>query len=239
MALDNLSGISSWLSDSLCRSVTGDGLVRRALFTDSDLAVLSFRRAVILTSIDLGMLRGDLGDRLVLADLEPISDTHRRAEADLDRILAEKRPRILGALLDTLAAVLGRLPAVQLKAISRMADFARVLVALDDVTGGVAMGLYMAQRDRVAGHVLDSDSFGMAIVSLMEKHPFWRGTAGDLLGELTPTEHTPRGWPKNGQAVSGRLRRLLPALEAHGVTVYIPRERTRRGRVIELTTRGV
>jgi hypothetical protein len=36
-ALDNLSGdVPQWLSDSLRRAVTGDGDVRRALYTDSD-----------------------------------------------------------------------------------------------------------------------------------------------------------------------------------------------------------
>ena len=53
--------------------MTGDGLVRRKLYTDSDLAVLAFKRCIVLTSIDHGALRGDLGDRLLLVDLERIA----------------------------------------------------------------------------------------------------------------------------------------------------------------------
>ncbi len=45
VALDNLSAIPPWLSDSLCRAATGDGNVKRALYTDADLAVVKFRRA--------------------------------------------------------------------------------------------------------------------------------------------------------------------------------------------------
>jgi hypothetical protein len=45
VALDNLSGIPAWLSDSLCRASTGDGNVKRALYSDAGLAVVKFRRA--------------------------------------------------------------------------------------------------------------------------------------------------------------------------------------------------
>ena len=50
---------------------------------------------MILTSIDAGALRGDLGDRLALADLEPIADTSRRTETELEKVFGERRPRNL------------------------------------------------------------------------------------------------------------------------------------------------
>ena len=53
VGLDNLSNIQDWLSDSLCRAVTGEGDVRRRLYTDGDLAVFAFKRCIILTGIDL------------------------------------------------------------------------------------------------------------------------------------------------------------------------------------------
>jgi hypothetical protein len=52
VVLDNISGIPDWLSDALCRAVTGDGMVRRRLYENDDLTVLAFRRVVALTSID-------------------------------------------------------------------------------------------------------------------------------------------------------------------------------------------
>jgi hypothetical protein len=45
VALDKLSAIPPWLSDSLCRAATGDGNVKRALYTDADLAWSSSARA--------------------------------------------------------------------------------------------------------------------------------------------------------------------------------------------------
>ena len=62
VGIDNVSGISGWLSDVLCRAVTGDGVVKRKLYSDADLAVLAFRRVVILTSIDAGACVAILGN---------------------------------------------------------------------------------------------------------------------------------------------------------------------------------
>ena len=68
IAIDNVSNISDWWSDALCRAVTGDAWLRRRLYTDGELVVMSFRRVVLLTSIDAGALKGDLGDRVLLVD---------------------------------------------------------------------------------------------------------------------------------------------------------------------------
>ena len=49
IVVDNISYITGWWSDALCRAVSGDGLVRRRLYTDSELSVLAFRRVIALT----------------------------------------------------------------------------------------------------------------------------------------------------------------------------------------------
>ena len=235
VALDNLSSIPCWLSDALCKAVTGDGWVRRALYTDGDLAVLAYRRVVLLTSIDAGALRGDLGERLLLIDLEPIVPTTRRTEEDLERRFADQRPRLLGAILDALAAVLAKLPTVKLESMPRMADFARILAALDStcIIDERALNIYLSQNNRVAAEVIDDDPFALAIIHLIADCGRWKGTAGDLSKEIRP-EKPIRGWPTTGVAVRGRLKRLVPALATQGVIVRFPMARTRRGRLIEI-----
>jgi len=83
VALDNLSEVKDWFSDSLCRAVTGDGDVRRALYTDGGLAVFAFRRVILLNGIDVRSLRGDLADRALVANLELIPEENRRTKEDL------------------------------------------------------------------------------------------------------------------------------------------------------------
>ena len=74
VGLDNLSVVPDWLSDSLCRAATGEGDVRRALYTDGGLAVFAFRRCIVLNGIDVGALRGDLADRIVHVNLDRIDE---------------------------------------------------------------------------------------------------------------------------------------------------------------------
>ena len=233
VAVDNISVISGWWSDALCRAVTGDGWIRRKLYTDSDLAVLAFRRVVLLTSIDAGALRGDLGDRLLLADLEPIAAERRRSEAELDRALAASRPRILGALLTELSAVLRTLPHIKMVSLPRMADFGRVLAALDKLHGTNALDAYLAQRGRVVEDVLEADPIAEAARSLEG----WEGTAGELLKRITPDGIRPQGWPGNPRALVARLKRLVPALRQVGTVIIFHGERTNRGRLIEVARR--
>ncbi|MCC7203933.1 MAG: hypothetical protein IT441_02550 [Phycisphaeraceae bacterium] len=239
LAIDNVSGISGWWSDALCKAVTGDGLVRRKLFSDSELSVLSFRRVVVLTSIDAGSLRGDLGDRVLLVDLQPIPDTQRRTEADLDARYAAARPEILGALLDLLAATLRELPNVQLENSPRMADFARVLAAVDaaDDSDGASLPTYLAQRGRVAEEVVEGDAVAQAVASLVRRcDGAWSGSASDLLAAITPSP-APHGWPKSPRSLAGRLRRIVPALATVGVVLTEgrapDRQRTRTWRIEE------
>lgn len=238
VAVDNVSGIPRWWSDALCKTVTGDGWVRRKLYTDSELAVLCYRRVVILTSIDAGALRGDLGDRSLLVDMEAIQDDSRRTEAELDDRYKKARPRLLAALLELVAAVLQRLPNVTLPTMPRMADFAHVLAALDAQDGdGKALDLYLAQRGRIAGDVIEGDVVASSILKLIEQKDEWSGTSGELLTRIGPDKPS-KQWPANGQAMTGRLKRLIPALESAGVVVTIPKHRTNRGRIITINKTG-
>jgi hypothetical protein len=239
VVIDNLSKIHGWFSDALCKAATGDGLVKRKLYSDGDLAVLAFRRVVALTSIDAGAIRGDLGERLLLVDLDAIREGERQTEQELDLEFAKRRPAILGALLDALAAVLAKLPTVRPKNLPRMADFGRVLAAADatGITTG-ALARFLDQQGRIAADVLDSDSFGLALVEFLRDRQEWQGTASELIEVLCSAgqHNTPlRDWPHRN-AVRGRLKRLTPTLKAHGMIVETGERETtpRRRRLIRL-----
>ena len=132
VALDNLSAIPPWLSDSLCRAATGDGNVKRALYTDADLAVLKFRRCVIVNGIDVGAVRPDLAERLATVELRRIDRHRRRPEATMRQEWQQALPGILGGLLDLAAAVHQRLETISVDESPRMADYGRTLAAVDE-----------------------------------------------------------------------------------------------------------
>jgi hypothetical protein len=231
VAVDNVSTIPDWWSDSLCKAVTGDGWLRRKLYTDGELAVLSFRRVVLLTSIDPGALRGDLGDRILLVDLEPINDEARSTQRTIETRFRAAQPRLFGAVLGLLAKVWRELPHVDLTRLPRMADFARLLAAMDCVRpDGYAMEVYKGQRERIAESVIESDPVALAIQSLIDDEGEWEGTAGELLPRITP-EKPAKGWPITPRSLSGRLTRLMPALDQAGIRVTFGCRR-RHGRII-------
>jgi hypothetical protein len=215
--LDNLSRISPGFSDALCRASTGDGIVRRQLYTDSDVKVLAYRRVVVLNTIDLASLRGDLAERILLIELQPISKEARREEKEINEQLEADRGKILGGLLDLLVKVLAALPEVSTTELPRMADFARVLLAVDQVQGWDTFGTYMDSQSKTAEQAVESSHLAEVLWRFMnmkvngQRRPLWSGTASELLNALNElVTRPPRGWPSTPALLSSELKRLAP-----------------------------
>jgi hypothetical protein len=228
VALDNVSTIAQWFSDTLCKAVTGDGIVDRALYTDDDVTVLSFRRVIALTSIDAGSLAGDLAERMIPVELQVIPPENRRPEAEVEAAFRAAAPTTLAALLDLAAAVLAALPDVHVAQLPRMADFARLLAALDDVTGWDTLPTYLAATADTNHAVIDADPFAVAVMTLVEGQAVgWEGTPAELLEAIAP-DHPVKKWPATPRAASGALARIAPALRASGVQVVQGKSNGRR-----------
>jgi hypothetical protein len=221
LCLDNVSVIPDWLSDSLCRAVTGDGIVDRALYTDDDVVVLEFRRVLAMTTIDAGALAGDLAERLMTLELHTIPDRDRREEAELDAAYENAHAGILASLFDLLAHVVRVLPDVQLTERPRMADFARVLAAVDKVQGWNTLDTYKTTARDAVADVLDGEPFAQAVTALVDR----AGpdgivlTASELLERVPTPDRLPKKWPKDPTRAGGQLKRLAPALRTIGIEV--------------------
>jgi hypothetical protein len=221
LCLDNVSIIPDWLSDALCRAVTGDGIVDRALYTDDDVVVLEFRRVLAMTTIDAGALAGDLAERLVTIELHTIPDAKRREEAEMDQAYADAHAAILASLFDLLAKVLKVLPDVVLTERPRMADFARILAAVDQVQGWKTIDSYKASARDAVADVLDGEPFAQAVVALVDG----AGPEGltlttqQILDSVATPDKPPKKWPKDSTRAGGQLKRLAPALRTIGIEV--------------------
>lgn len=239
--LDNMSNIPDWLSDALCRASTGEGMVDRALYTDSDVSVISFRRVVVINGIDTGEMAGDLAERLIRVELNPIRK--RRDERALWADFDEARPYALGALFDLTAKALKVLPDIEVKDAPRMADFARILAAIDQIDEWDTLAHYNAMTRETQSDSLSP--FGLKLkdfaLSHCETHEEWRGTATDLWENLVPLDQQgkpkpPKDWPKP-QTMKGRIKRDMPALATFGVDVDFSQKTAdkKRDRLIVIT----
>ena len=221
-------------SDTLCKAVTGDGIVERSLHTDDDVNVLTFRRVIALTTIDAGRLAGDLAERLLPVELARIPPDQRRDDAEIATAYDHARPTALGAVLDLTAQVLAELPRVQLAERPRMADFARFLAALDRTQGWDTLVDYTDATRDAARAVLDGDPIVRAVCELVDRGA-WEGTHDELLDALTRPDRPGRDWPKTPRGLAGRLKRLAPALRAEAGVVY---ERGARSQSRTITLRA-
>ncbi len=241
LAYDNVSAVPGWLSDSLCRLASGGGFATRALYSDQERLVLHACRPVILNGIDDFVRKGDLIDRCVFLRLPAIEPAGRRAEDEFWRAFHEAQPRILGGLLDAVAAGLRTLATVHVAALPRMADFARLGEAVGRGLGwseGEFLAAYAENRREATSSVIDGSVLAGIIVKLAQS-PFgikeWTQSASDMLHNLRPYAGSKARCallPKTAAALGSELRRLSPQLREHGVAVMF--NRTNEARTITL-----
>ena len=216
ISLDNLSKLNDWLSDSLCRASTGDSLVKRQHYSDKDLVVHKFKRVIILNGINLTILRDDLADRIIPISLPVITSHDRKYEADLEDDWANAFSEIFGGILTLCAKVLEGYEMVELAELPRMADFARILKAIDMVRGTDSLSAYLEEIGKMASNAIDGDNFLKVLRKLIPTS--WTGTAAELLDLVSPA--MPLGldktWPTSAREVTEKLTRTSPTLRKVG-----------------------
>ncbi|MBA3754481.1 MAG: hypothetical protein H0X01_10185 [Nitrospira sp.] len=209
LAFDNLSHIDSGLSDGLCRLATGGGLATRELYSDTDETILNAQRPLLITSIEEICTRGDLLDRSIMVQLEPIPQDRRREEMSLDRDLDAIRPGVLGALLDGVVTALHNHSAVKLAGLPRMADFACWVTAAESGLGcepQTFIAAYAGNREETHEIALEASVIAPTLRAWFEEQSTWSGTATELLTRLSDRAGGSvtnwKGWP-NGPGERG------------------------------------
>jgi hypothetical protein len=242
LAFDNVSGLPTWISDTLCRLATGGGFAVRQLYSDQDEVLFDAARPVILNGIEDIVTRPDLADRAVFLTLEAIPEERRRPEQDLWAAFEAERPRILGVLLDAVVEGLKRLPETHLPKLPRMADFALFATACETALwpAGTFWSAYRGNRDEAVEGVIDADPVAAAVCAMMRTvRTVWTGNASDLLGalavEVGERITKSKAWPDSPRALSGRLRRAATFLRKIGIEISFEREGRARTRTINIT----
>ena len=237
LAYDNLSGLPTWFSDTLCRLSTGEGFATRALYTNDEEVVIEASRPVILAGIENPSVRGDLTERSITIRLAPIADADRRTETELMSTFEEAAPVIFGALLDGLSEGLRRYGEVRLERLPRMADFCKWAVACEGAywPPGTFMAVYGDAQASATEDVLEASPVGLKLRQWLEESQPFDGTATELLDRLNEhrqDEQSPLGWPANGSVMGKQLTRLAPSLRKLGITAEL--RRARRGNLWRL-----
>jgi hypothetical protein len=227
-AIDNVSSIPDWLSDAMCRASTGEGLMRRKLYTDQDVSILSARRVVILNGIDATIRRADFARRISDFELQPIAKF--KSDSEVAAEWAAMHPAALGALLDLTVSTMKRLPGVELAGDEEsltMTMFARIAKTLSEP----ALKIYIRRLGSAAADIVDSDLFASRLMKFAaaQRGGRWDGLASDLLAAIPVPDPVPKGWPKDATRLGVWVRRFGRVMESAGGIRITKEERTSEG----------
>ena len=100
----------------------------------------------------------------------------------------------------------------------RMDDFARILAAIDTVTGWSTLDRYERGVATALSEAVDADPGSDGRAHLHGSPRRMDRASCELLEEITP-ERVPAKWPATPAALGGRLRRAEPSLSLVGTTV--------------------
>jgi hypothetical protein len=225
---DNVTEMPGWISDALCRAVTGEGFSKRELYSDDEDVIYQFRRCIGLNGVNVAARKPDLLDRSILFALEPIVPAARRPEEEIWREFEAARPRLLGSIFDVLARATALRPSIQLPGLPRMADFALWGCAVAKALGRSEQDFLLAHQTNTETRneeALQASPVAAMVVELMDVQPEWEGTPSELLAELEKLAEDHRvntkaaGWPRAAHSLSRRLTEVRPNLAAIGIGV--------------------
>ncbi|MFN0196568.1 MAG: hypothetical protein ACKVT0_07470 [Planctomycetaceae bacterium] len=226
---ENVSTFSDEVTDQFSRSVTGDGVERRQLYTNSNQVLYSFQRPIIINGIGLPTVQADFLDRCIMITCRRLP--HFRSMQEMEERFAEAQPKLQGAMFDLLANVLGLLSASPGTSHFRMHDFARVGRAVAQSLGMEFShfdDVYAENLKQIHAQVLDE----MPMVRLLESFTMkydeskpWQGSSQDLLDLLdsaankTNDKIAKRDLPRTAGSLSSRLTKLSSVLITRNIVV--------------------
>jgi len=240
VCFDNLSRLPEELADAACRLATGGGFGGRELYSDHDEAIFDATRPLVFNAIpDLGTARPDFLDRALIVEFLSITPEIRLDEARFWREFSERRPRILGALLDATVVALRNLPQVRLERPPRLADFALWVSGCEEALGmqqGEAMAACRANSVEARDLALEASPLYEPLAALARDG--FTGTVAELRARLDSmvSEAMRRSvrWPKAPNVLGNALRRMATNLRAAGIELWFSRSDHSGRRIVSI-----
>lgn len=235
MVFDNISKIPPAKSDALCKVSTGGTFSKRKLYTDAEEVHFEALRPMVISTINLGTLPPDLNERIVRINLRRIEAGERRTETAVQNDWDNRFADMFGSALTLAAKIRQRIDAgFSTSDLPRMADYGKVLAAIDLEFGDGSIGLdaYRQQQASMAIENIADEPVWLAL-SLLEasfKAPF-RGSSAELLRMLQGAFHgglqTWKKPPESAADLTRAIDSIAPALRKAG---WVVEYRTGTGR---------
>ena len=236
VAYDNMQKLNAKQSDYLCSIVTGSQVLKRKLYTDSEICQYDLRQPILLNGISGIVTREDMLDRSIIIDLLPFENNGRYSERQLMRNFKNDLPFILGGIMDVLAEVIATYEPDSLFSSPRLIDF-------------YEYGYYICEAIEKGGGDEFCDEFNSTMYSqkkkfceneqlnevlrcfLEENHNHWYGTMGDFSEDLLSftdeweTSDDPSVVPPTANRLARELHSMDDSLKNRGIYVKYSKDK--------------
>jgi hypothetical protein len=128
---DNVRDIRANEADMLSRAVTGGSIIRRTLYTTSDVSIFSGKLRILMNGIRPEPSQfNDLLDRMLIVDMERITPEKRLSEEKFWEEIDDLLPEARYVCLDVAARAYKNMWAAKHKRLPRLGEFARLADAI-------------------------------------------------------------------------------------------------------------
>lgn len=215
---DNVTKLSEWQSDALCRAVTGEGFSKRELYTDDEDVIYTFQRGIGLNGINVVATKPDLLDR--------IPKKERKTEGELWQAFNAHKSEIAASIFTVLSKAMAIQPTIKLDELPRMADFTVWGCAIAEALGYQKQEFLDAYYSNIQAQnreALEGSPIGELIIRFMEDRQKWRGGPSGLLNELDAIaeEHKintkNKSYPKAANVLTRRINEIKTNLLDEGI----------------------
>jgi len=121
---DNVKYIPYWLSDEICKAVTGMGRGRELYSDDNDI-IYEHRRIISINGINVALTEPDALGRSIFIELPDTNDIMRREKEELLAEFEKIRTKLLAYIFDTVVKALQIRPTLKLNELPPLADFVK------------------------------------------------------------------------------------------------------------------
>ena len=242
---DNVKREPGWLSDEVCRAVSGGAFSKRKNYTDDDDIPYKYKKILSFSGINIIFSEPDALDRSIKIELERIKDEENIPDTKIEEELKQQIPALLGYIFDVVAKALEIKHSVKLKRVPRMADFAEWGEAIARALGYKPLEFMDAYFENI----------GEQNIEIIEAIPFADAISKFLDYEVTSWISSPQTFikslkefadknnidsskfPKSSQAISRKLNKIKSNLrEGLSIEVIVGRITSGKGNKKQLNT---
>lgn len=235
---DNVRREPGWLSDEVCRAITGGAFSKRGLYTDDEDIPYKYKKRMSFSGINVIFGQEDALDRSIKVELERIKDEDNIPDTRVLDELTQQIPELLGYIFDVLSKALEIKDSINLKRLPRMADFAEWGEAIARSLGYEPLQFIDAYFENIGQQnfeIVESNPFAFAISKFLEYDMnSWVSSPTILINRLRDFADNNNidssKFPRGPQSISRQLNKIKSNLrEGLGIEVIVDRITSGKG----------